>query len=258
MATWRERQIAEEELSRLAGAPVQGAPITNEAQAAAQERVHPSQAIEGATASPGWANYLAGIQQVQQARPDQRGALPVAGGTPTLARQQFEESIRQFNEQMAYRRAVDAANRAAAAAAARAPSPEDIEIDEQSLLWRHLRGVVDDSIAQGQDWSHIRGYMAREYADINRIMPFEEAEKAVFTYYDQAKHPQEQPWHDPAPEPEGAHKLKPGTWGRTEGGLFGPTTGWWGDPIEPAPTDPHEDISRLRRAFYGDKYEQEW
>jgi len=260
MATWRDRQAAEEELRRLAGAQTQAAPITNEAQAAAAERAHPSQAVEGTQTAPGWADYLAGIQQVQQARPDQAGALPVAGGTPTLARQQFEESVRQFNEQMAFQRAVAAAQQASAARAAqqasaaraaRTAAAPEVDIDEQSLLWQHLRGVVDDAVQKGQDWSHIRGYLAREYGDIQRIMPFEEAEEAAFTYYDQAKHPQQQPWHEPAPEPKGATWYAPSTWGRTEG------PAWLGDPVEPAAPEPMEDIERLRRAFYGDRYDDD-
>jgi len=247
MATWKERQAAEEELSRLAGAPSQATRITNEAQAAARDSAHPSQAMEGTTTSPGWASYLAGIQQVQQARPDQQpGALPVAGGTPTLARQQFEESVRQFNEQMAFKRAVEAARQAAAARSARMSSAPQAgaEIDEQSMLWQHLRGVVDRTVEEGGDWSDIRGYMAREYGDIQRYMPFEEAEQAAFTYYDQRSHPSDQPWHDPAPEPQQHAWYDPRGW-------FG------GTPEQPAP-EPQEDIDRLRRAFYGDRYDQEW
>ncbi len=245
MATWRERQVAEEELQRLAGAPSQGAPITDEAKTAARGRAHPSQAIEGTQTSPGWADYLAGMQNVQQARPDQQAeGLPVAGGTPTLARQQFEESVRQFNEQMAYQRAVAAANQAAQARAARTASQAEApEIDEQSLLWQHLRGVVDDAVSKGQDWSHIRGYMAREYGDIERVMPFDEAETATFTYYDQAKNPQQQPWHA---EPEPAQH----SW-------YDPR-GWFGGTPEQPEMGPTEDIDRLRRAYYDDRFDQEW
>jgi len=251
MATWRERQIAEEELSRLAGASTQATPITNEAHSTAQERAHPSQAVEGTQTSPGWASYLTGMQQVQQARPDQQaGGLPVAGGTPTLARQQFEESVRQFNEQMAYKRAVAAANQAASARAARTASPQDVDIDEQSMLWQHLRGVVDRAVSEGQEWSDIRGYMTSEYGNISSVMPFEEAEQAAFNYYDQAKHPQQQPWHDPAPEPASQYAwYDPKGW---SGGGVGP---WRDEPAEPIQQDPHEDIDRLRRAFYGDRYD---
>lgn len=244
MATWQEQQVAQQELSRLAGAPSQGTRITNEAQAAASGSAHPSQAMQGVQTGPGWANYLAGIQQVQQARPDQGGALPVQGGTPTLARQQFEESIRQFNAQMAHKRAVLAAQQAAQARAARTADSPDVEFDEQSALWSHLRGVVDDALSKGQDWSQVRGYLTSEYGNISSIMPFEEAEKAAFTYYDQAKHPQAQPWHTAPPEPEsGSTWYKPWTWGK--------------EP-EPMQTDPEEDIDRLRRAFYGDRYEEEF
>lgn len=240
----QQQQIAQQALSSLATNPGSPGPMLNATRSVAQQSALPPQAMEGNKSGPGWADYLGGVQRVQQAGPGGEGyALPVAPGTKTQRRIEFEESVRQFNEEMAYRRAVAAASAAASARSARMSSAPPQEVNERALIWNHIRGVVDDAVSSGKDWSYVNNYLTSSYGQFPKDMDYEEVQKAAFNYYDQTKYPGEQIGHvQPAP-PQEPKLTKPSTW-----------FNWWGKGNPEPAGGVTEDVNRLRKAFYDDKY----
>ena len=235
-----QRLLAQQALQQRAGNPgATGTPMVNATQGVAAQSALPPSALEGASTGPGWANYLGGMQQVQQGSPAaQPGALPFPGGTKTQRRIEFEESVRQYNEQMAFRRAVEAANQAARARAER-KSAEGGGMDPKSAIWGVVKGVVEDAVKQGRGWSYVNQYLVSQYGNFPKEAPFADIQSAAGTYYTSLAYP-DSPWEDTGVQEPVDRRL---------------TNLWQFWKKDPEPTTV-ENREALWEAFYGDTYRE--